>query len=110
MLDEEKPPTGAERAQRLDDLDRVFTALEAHSYIGDYVSIDPTTDRTAEMIMKLEEDLFGYPNYPCDRKAVVKAGEPIAVSQLLADGTLNGKEAATDLTAMLEERLQSLLG
>jgi len=109
LLDEEKPPTQQEREALLDDLDRVFAALQAHSYIGDYLSIDPTLDRTAEMIMKLEEDLFGYPNYTVDRKAVVKAGEPIAVSKLLADGTLGGKEAATELTAMLEERLQGLL-
>lgn len=109
LLDAEYPPTAVEREQLLDDLDRVFTALQAHSYIGDYVSIDPTIDRTAEMIMKLEEDLFGYPNYPVDRKAVVRAGEPIAVSQLLADGALGGKEAAGDLTTMLEEQLQGLL-
>ena len=110
LLDEKEPPSEEERDVLLDDLDRVFTALQAHSYIGDYVSIDPTIDRTAEMIMKLEEDLFGEPTYPVDRRAEVRAGEPIAVSQLLADGTLSGKEAATDLTAMLEERLQGLLG
>lgn len=110
LLDEGKPPTEQEREQLLDDLDRVFTALQAHSYIGDYISVDPSLDRTAEMIMKLEEDLFGYPNYPVDRKAVVKAGEPIAVSQLVADGTLSGKEPASELTRMLEERLQGLLG
>jgi len=109
LLDEEKPPTKEEREALLDDLDRVFAALQAHSYIGDYISIDPTLDRTAEMIMKLEEDLFGYPNYTVDRKAVVKAGEPIAVSKLVADGTLAGKEAARELTALLEQRLVQLL-
>ena len=110
LLDEENPPTGEEREQLLDDLDRAFTALQAHSYIGDYISIDPTLDRTAEMIMKLEEDLFGYPNYPVERKAVVKVGEPIPVSKLVADETLSGKQAAGKLTTMLEERLQGLLG
>ncbi|MDX1680623.1 MAG: 1-acyl-sn-glycerol-3-phosphate acyltransferase [Akkermansiaceae bacterium] len=110
LLDEKEPPSTEERHALLDDLDRVFTALQAHSYIGDYVSIDPSTDRTAEMIMKLEEDLFGYPNYPVDRKAVVKAGEPIVVSQLITDGSLSGKSSARELTRMLEDRLQSLLG
>ena len=109
LLDEKTSPSDEERDVLLDDLDRVFTALQAHSYIGDYVSIDPTTDRTAEMIMKLEEDLFGYPNYPVDRRAEVMAGEPINVSKLLADGTLEGKGAAGDLTVMLEEQLQELL-
>ncbi|HEX5791159.1 MAG TPA: 1-acyl-sn-glycerol-3-phosphate acyltransferase [Luteolibacter sp.] len=110
LLDTESPPDAAERSALLDDLDRVFAALQAHSYVGDYLSIDPTLDRTAEMIMKLEEDLLGFPTYPVDRRAHAAAGEPIAVSQLLADGTLPAKGGAVALTAMLEERLVKMLG
>lgn len=109
LLDSDTPPDATDREQLLEDLDRVFVALQAHSYIGDYLSIDPTLDRTAEMIMKLEEDLLGFPNYPVDRTAEVTAGEPIAVSDLLADGTLPAKAGAGLLTAMLEERLVGML-
>lgn len=109
LLDSEHPPAADERETLLDDLDRVFTALQAHSYIGDYLNADQTVDRRAETIMKLEEDLFGFPTYPVDRRVEVTAGEPIVVSDLLASGELPAKGAAMPLTAMLEERLGGML-
>jgi len=109
LLDAEAPPTNEERESLLDDLDRVFTALQAHSYMGDYLLHDPTTDRCAEMIMKLEEDLFGFPTYPVDRIAKVTAGEPIAVSDLLANGDLPEKGGANSLIEILETRLVEML-
>lgn len=108
LLDVEKPPSIAEREILLDDLDRVFTALQAHSYIGDYLTESPTTDRRAEMIMKLEEDLLGFPTYPVPRTAHVITGEPIPVSDMLASGELTPK-AALPLTELLEKRLGGLL-
>lgn len=109
LLDTEKPPTFIEREGLLDDLDRAFTALQAHSYIGDYFLAERTMDRRAETIMKLEEDLLGFPNYPTPRTARVTAGEPIPVSKMLAAGELPAKGGAGDLTRLLEERLTSLL-
>lgn len=109
LLDEQQPPEGAEREILLEDLDRVFTALQAHSYIGDYVSIDPSMDRTAEMIMKLEEDLFGFPEYPVERSARVDAGEAIAVSEGIEAGEWSGKEGPAKLTRHLEEQLVDML-
>jgi 1-acyl-sn-glycerol-3-phosphate acyltransferase len=109
LLDTGNPPSPAERAALLDDLDRVFTALQAHSYIGDYLLAEATLDRRAETLMKLEEDLLGFPNYPAPRTARVTAGEPIPVSELLAKGELPAKGGATALTALLEQRLAALL-
>lgn len=109
LLDGEKPPTAAERECLLDDLDRVFTALQAHSYIGDYLLENPTLDRRAETILKLEEDLYGFPTYPVARTARVVAGEPISVSQMLASGGLPAKGGAEQLTNLLETRLGGLL-
>lgn len=109
LLDAEKPPTPAEKETLLDDLDRVFTALQAHSYIGDYLLADPTLDRRAETILKLEEDLFGFPTYPITRTARIIAGEPIPVSEMLASGELPAKGGALQLTELLEKRLAELL-
>lgn len=109
LLDLEKAPTPAEKEILLDDLDRVFTALQAHSYIGDYLLADPTLDRRAETLLKLEEDLFGFPTYPIARTARVTAGEPIAVSGMLASGDLPAKGGAGFLTELLEIRLAGLL-
>jgi hypothetical protein len=109
LLDSENPPTPDEREQLLDDLDRSFTAIQAHSYIGDYLLTDYTIDRRAEMIMKLEEDLFGFPTYPVARTAAVTAGEAIPVSDLLASGEIPAKAGALPLTALMEERLGRML-
>ena len=109
LLDDGKPPSPAERSALLDDLDAVFTALQAHSYIGDYLLSDPTLDRRAETIMKLEEDLFGFPCYPCPRDVRVIAGEPVAVSAMVRDGSLPAKGGAGVLTELLERRLGDLL-
>jgi len=109
LLDAEKLPTPAEKELLLDDLDRVFTALQAHSYIGDYLLEDPTLDRRAETLLKLEEDLFGFPTYPVNRTARVTAGEPIPVSGMLKSGELPAKGGAGQLTELLEKRLGELL-
>ena len=109
LLDTATPPDETERQALLDDLDRVFTALQAHSYIGDFLLADPTLDRRAETILKLEEDLFGFPTYPAPRTARVVAGEPIAVSRLLAGGILPAKGGAGELTALLERELSGML-
>ena len=110
LLDPKDLPGAGERNILLDDLDRAFTALQAHSYIGDYLLEHPTLDRRAETIMKLEEDLFGFPRYPTPRTARVVAGEPIGVSDRLESGELPAKGGAGPLTALLEERLTALLG
>ena len=109
LLDGEKPPSPNEKETLLDDLDRVFTALQAHSYIGDYLLENPTLDRRAETIMKLEEDLLGFPNYPVNRTACVTAGEPIPVTEMLGNGQLPVKGGALPLTELLEKRLSGLL-
>ena len=109
LLDAEKPPSPTDKEILLDDLDRVFTALQAHSYIGDYLLADPTLDRRAETLLKLEEDLLGFPTYPVARTARVTAAEPIPVSEMLAKGALSKKGGAIPLTELLEARLGELL-
>jgi hypothetical protein len=109
LLDLENPPSPTEKTALLDDLDRVFTALQAHSYIGDYLLAEATLDRRAETIMKLEEDLLGFPTYPAPRVARVAAGEPVPVSELLGSGEIPAKGGAGPLTALLESRLIELL-
>jgi len=109
LLDATNPPSVEEKERLSDDLDRIFTALQAHSYVGDYLLADPTLDRRAETILKLEEDLLGFPTYPSPRTARLVAGEPLAVNAMLADGQLPAKGGAGTLTTMLEKALSTLL-
>lgn len=109
LLDTKSPTTDTERVTLLDDLDRLFTALQAHSYQGDYMLADPSLDRRAETILKLEEDLLGFPNYPSPRTAEIVADEPIDVTSMMNSGELTKKEGPAKLTDILEERLITLI-
>jgi hypothetical protein len=109
LLDEENPPDNDERRALKEDLYRAFTALQAHSYPGDYMLSNPSLDRRAETMMKLEEDLLGECRYEVWRTATVEAGEPFNVSEMLASGELPKKGGAGPLTRMLEERLGGML-
>lgn len=110
LLAEENPPGEEERRELLEDLDRVFTALQAHSYPGDYLLENPSLDRRAETVMKLEEDLLGACCYAARRTARVTAGEPVNVSERLRSGELSVKTGAGPLTDLLEQRLTAMLG
>jgi hypothetical protein len=109
MLDEDGPPSESERRALLDDLDRVFTALQAHSYPGDYLLENDSLDRRAETVMKLEEDLLGACRYETDRVARITAGGPMNVSAMIREGQLTAKGGAGALTGLLEERLAAML-
>ena len=91
------------------DLDDVFLALQCYSYPGDYVIADPTYDRTAETLMKLDEDLLGsQPATPLGpRRAVLRVGEPIPVHERVA--ALGKRGATPSITTELESRIQALL-
>ena len=92
----------------MDDLYRAFTALQAHSYPGDYLLEHPSLHRRAETLMKLEEDLLGECQYQTWRTARVVAGQPIAVSAMLHDGSLTAK-CSGKLTHVLEDKLGALI-
>lgn len=109
ILDEQSPPDARAQRELQEDLYRAFTALQAHSYPGDYLLEETTTDRRAETIMKLEEDILGECKYPTPRRAKVVAGDPIPVSELLASGELSAKGGARALTKRLEEELGALI-
>jgi len=109
LLDTDEPPDAAARQRLLDDLERVFAALQAHSYVGDYLLERPSLDRRAETVMKLEEDLLGFPAYPASRVVEVRAGEPIDVMALQAAEGWSKREASRGLTLRLERELGAMI-
>ena len=108
LLDETNPAGADEKRALMDDLYRAFTALQAHSYPGDYLLEHPSLHRRAETLMKLEEDLLGECQYQTWRTARVVAGQPIAVSAMLHDGSLTAK-CSGKLTHVLEDKLGALI-
>jgi 1-acyl-sn-glycerol-3-phosphate acyltransferase len=88
------------------EMEDLFTVVQMFSYPGDYVAERPTLERIAETLDKFEEDLFRvtYPGIRGRRRVVVRFGEPIEVPR-----ERGKKDAAAELTALLERRVQGLI-
>ena len=63
------------RAQRY--MEEMFFATQLYSYRGDYLIADPTPERIAETVDKLEEDLLKvtYPTVRAPRRVIVEFGQ-----------------------------------
>ncbi|MFT7513936.1 MAG: 1-acyl-sn-glycerol-3-phosphate acyltransferase [Candidatus Omnitrophota bacterium] len=93
-----------------DDLDRIFAAIQAYSYPGDYLRADPSIHRIAETLLKLEEDLLDAGAYPAPRDVCVRFGEPIEIAAFLEAGGYTVKTAVEPLTREMGQRIQALFG
>jgi hypothetical protein len=85
----------------------MFLATQLYSYPGDYLTENPTWERQAETLDKLEEDFLGA-NYPTThgRKTVrIRFGEPI----VLPEGKQSKSLSTDQLTLDLQERIQAML-
>jgi hypothetical protein len=102
----EVPRGSSERRRCEEDLSDLFFTVQLFSYPGDYVAEDPSIERIAETIDKLEEDFLGVKTASIrgSRKATVTLGEPIPVPTGRRD-----RMSATELTRLLEDRVQQLL-
>lgn len=92
-----------------DDLDRLFAALQLYSYRGGYLRQNPTPDRIAETILKLEEDVIGEGRYPAPRRAEIQFDEPIDAQEFLRAEGLTAKTGVQPLTELLRQRIQGML-
>lgn len=95
-----------EQAKLRSDLDDLFLVVQLFCYPGDYVSRQPTLERIAETLDKLEEDIFQVPlaRPRAPRAAIVSFGAAIPVVK-----SSEKKNGATILTEQLEQSVQSLL-
>ena len=88
------------------DLDEVFLVMQLYSYPTDYLSGQPSVERLAETLDKMEEDLLGVRTAKRRgvRRAIVSFGEPIMVGPFDA-----APGAARPLTQLLQNRVQNLV-
>jgi 1-acyl-sn-glycerol-3-phosphate acyltransferase len=98
-----------EKRDLYDDLEKVFAAQQLYSYPGQYLRLHPTTDRIAETIFKLEEDVLEQEHYPSSRDAEITFGEPIDANEFLRERGLNSKTGVRAMTELLRERIQMLM-
>ena len=88
------------------DMDDMFLVTQLYSYPGNYLFENPSIERIAETLDKLEEDALGavYPTVHGARDVLVRFGPPIELPM--------GKEkklSAADLTDQMEACVQSML-
>ena len=106
LLDEAAPPGPEEISALYDDLDRLFLVVQLYSYPVPYVGAQPTVDRIAETIFKLEEDVFGEGHHPAPRSVRVRFGEPIDVGRFMTERGLEAKTAVPVLTRELADAIR----
>lgn len=99
----ECPEGSSERRQCEEDISDVFLAVQLLSYPGNYVVEDPSIERIAETIDKLEEDVLGVKTATIrgSRKGTVTLGEPIRVPSSRRE-----QPSPAELTRLLEDRVQ----
>lgn len=90
--------------------DEAMLALRILGYGKPYVAVNPSLDRYAETVERLNEDLFGRWDPPMgERDALVQIGEPINLSTWQKEGQTTGRksrQAVGDLTRAMEQAVQ----
>jgi len=97
----------AERTEPLfNDLRRVTNWIAAQD---NYVRAKPNHERMAEILVRLEREVFGKHKLSGKLKAGIKIGEPIDLGDHYQDYKKNKKMVVAELTRQLESSVRSLL-
>jgi len=99
-------PSPEDHAALTADIDLLHLAYQLYSYPGTYLRENPTRDRLAETILKLEEDLLGQQRYTSPRRAVLRFAPPIGARALRDEA--GGDRAAT--VRLLTRQLTTSMG
>lgn len=99
-------PDKAEQAEIERISQKLSFVIQLFSYPPAYLEGQPSIERVAETLDKLEEDVLGVPAAPPrgSRKATVRFGDPISVDPLRS-----GRRASMELTNQLEASVAALL-
>ncbi len=104
---EPKPlATAEQRRQWAADMDDMFLVTQLYSYPGDYMEQNPTWERQAETLDKLEEDALGaaFPSVRGPRRVIVRFDEPYELPR-----GKNKKISPAEVTDHIERRVQIML-
>lgn len=88
------------------DMDDMFFVTQLYSYPGDYMEQNPTWERQAETLDKLEEDALGasFPSVRGPRRVVVRFDEPYELPR-----GKDKKLSPAEVTDHIEHRVQVML-
>ena len=98
--------TAEVQRQWASDMDHMFLVTQLYSYPGNYLIENPSIERIAETLDKLEEDALEapYPTVHAEREVLVRFDEPITL--------MPGKDkrvSPAELTDQIESRVQTML-
>ncbi|MCA9078970.1 MAG: 1-acyl-sn-glycerol-3-phosphate acyltransferase [Planctomycetaceae bacterium] len=104
-LENEERPTD-EQIRLQQSMGDLFRAVQLYSYPGDYLQEQPSRERLAETIDKLEEDVLQvpYPTVHGRRQVRIAFGEPVPVKHIAGE-----RNQVAQLTQRLETSVQALL-
>ncbi len=88
------------------DMDDMFFVTQLYSYPGDYMEQNPTWERQAETLDKLEEDALGatFPSVRGPRRVIVRFDEPYELPR-----GKDKKISPAEVTDHIERRVQAML-
>jgi len=103
--------TAGHRAVFAKDLDALEDVARMVSWNPDYIDDNPSDERLAEVMTKLEREVFRIkrPRPLGKRNVYLRIGEPIALSQFLAEYKENPHAIRHRVAEQLREEIQSLL-
>jgi 1-acyl-sn-glycerol-3-phosphate acyltransferase len=95
-----------QQRQWASDMDDMFLVTQLYSYPGDYMEQNPTWERQAETLDKLEEDALGatYPSVRGPRRVIVRFDQPYELPR-----GKSKKLSPAEVTDHIEHRVQAML-
>lgn len=95
-----------EAGRIMQGMEGLFFVIQLYSYRGDYLLDNPSIERIAETVDKLEEDVLGreLPGIRGQRRAVIQFGEPIVVPSIK-----DGRTQAAELTSTIQHAVQQIV-
>jgi len=100
-----------ERAEIRKDLAALSEVAHMVSWQPDYVGLDPSSERLAETIKKLEREIFGMkrPRQVAARNVWVRIGEPVDLAKFIPDYMANPHSVRHLLADQLRSTIQALV-
>jgi 1-acyl-sn-glycerol-3-phosphate acyltransferase len=101
----------ASRGQVRRDLETTASVGQMGSWQPEYTDVDPSQERLAEMVLKLEREVYRTkrPRQLARRDLSLRIGEPIDVSRFLADYLRDAGAVRRDVAVRLRDRIQALI-
>lgn len=101
----------ASRAQVRTDLAALTSVVQMGSWQPQYTDVDPSQERLAEMVLKLEREVYqtNRPRQLAKRDIVLRIGEPIDLSRFLPAYLQDARAVRNGIAEQLRDRIQALI-